>query len=260
MTLLFLLLLVAPQAKIRPAAPTVGDPIVITLTASPDARVSADASQQYEVVGSKGSQLTIRAFQPGNVPVSGVVLEGASSTPFRLTVKVKSVLKPDDRMQPAPLRPPKELPASMLPWKMIGGAVAVAAISWGMLAWAARRRAFARSGAGRLVSASTEFRAAVLAIRRLPPEDANVAALGDATRRFFARLEGHLGRNLTTSELIGQLRAAGVDAKTLDVVREILGEADLAKFSPWGPHLHDSPALAGRALALAEIKRDEGPA
>lgn len=260
MTLLFLLLLVAPQANIRPAAPTVGDPVEIRLAAAPGASVRVDPSENLEVVSTRGTVVTVRAFAPGDVPVTGIVHEASGDTKFRVVVHVRSVLEPDDKLQPAPLHPPKDLPANSFPWKMIGGAGAVAAIAWGLLAWAARQRARAASSAARLLGATAEFRSAVLAIRRLPPADENIAALGDATRRFFSRIEGHLGRDLTTSELVSRLATAGVDPGTLEVVREILGEADLAKFSPWGPHHHDSPALAERALKIAALDREEGAA
>lgn len=260
MTFLFLLLLVAPRANVRPAAPTVGDPVEIRLAASPGASVSVDSSESLEVVSAKGTLVTVRAFAPGDTNVTGTVHERSGDTKFRVVIHVRSVLKPDDKLQPAPLHPPKELPQSDFPWKMIGGAAAVAAIAWALLAWAARRRAYAASPAARLLSATAEFRTAVLAIRRLPPADENIAALGDAIRRFFARIEGPLGRDLTTSEVVKQLGRAGVESNTLEVVREILGEADLAKFSPWGPHHHDSPALAERALQVAELGHEEGAA
>lgn len=259
MTLLFLLLLVAPQANVRPATATVGDPIEIRLSAQPGSRVTVDDSETLEVISARGTILTVRAFTPGDVAVSGTVHEPRGDTRFRVVVKVRSVLKPADKLQPAPLRPPKEIPASMLPWKMIGGAAAVAAVTWGLLAWATRRREDV-SRRVRRAGAAAEFRSAVLAIRRLPPSDENIAALGDAIRRFFSRIERHLGRNLTTSEVVVTLGAEGVDRSTLEVVREILQEADLAKFSPWGPHRHDSPALADRALELAGMKRDEADA
>lgn len=110
-------------ATFRPATPTVGDLVTIEFQHP----VVLDPSAAYEVVSQKGNRVVVRTFEPKTIALSGV----SGGVRFRnLNVPVRSVLKPKDKLEPAPLQPPRQIPYPREPFVAIGIAALVAIIAW----------------------------------------------------------------------------------------------------------------------------------
>jgi len=231
-----LLLAATVTVTFRPAAPTVGDPIAVEFRAP--ARL--DPSPQYEVVSQQGRSVVIRTFQPRPIELSGV----AGEVRFRkLVIPVRSVLKPNDKLEPAPLKPPHAVPFARLPWMLIGIAALVAATLWAAAVALARRGMQAVAVAPPLPPLQ-RFRNTLLAMRGGPPRWAELA---DATRDYLAAAVPSLGEELTTSQLLQRLTTGH------DVIAAVLHQGDFEKFSPWGAPAGDFDALVNAALELPEL-------
>jgi hypothetical protein len=154
---------------------------------------------------------------------------------------VRSVLAPNDKLEPAPLKSPVEIPASDLPWIAIGSAAGACALLWAAAIVLARRAA-RKAIVVPPLPAAEQFRRTVVALRddaRLPQR---WAALADATRAWLAAEHTDLGLELTTRELLQR--------NSSPPLAEILHLGDLEKFSPWGAPPRDFGAVADRALSL----------
>ena len=225
------LFLTLVTATIRPAAPTVGDPIAIDFPAP----VVLDKSADYEIVSQRGTRVVVRTFEAKPFVLSGR-MGGAAFT--NLVVPVRSVLKPKEPMTPAPLIAPRRerFPASV--------AIALAALALLFLAaivlLVRMMRKVPPAPAVPELAPAERFRAAVLALRR-DPSPMRWAKLADALRDYLAATSG-VGRELTTSEVLARRRD--------EVVAKILRHGDLEKFSPWGTD-GDFDAAADEALRLA---------
>lgn len=227
------LLLAAVTATFQPAAPTVGDRIVVQFAAP----VTLDASQDYEIVQHGGNFAVVRTFRPRPFALSGTV----GNVRFRnLVVPVKSVLPPNDDLKPAPLSPPRPVAYPRQPFIDIAVAAAAAVLLWAGVWWLARRKQQAIEVP--VIPADERFRLAVAAARTAPER---WAALADATRRYLAETRPQLGSDLTTTELVVRLREGE------RVVREILRQGDLEKFSLRGAEPKDFDDVAREALELA---------
>jgi len=90
-------------ATFRPATPTVGDLVTIDFQQP----VMLDPSTAYEVVSRKGNRVVVRTFEPKPIALSGV---SGGIRFHNLNVPIRSVLKPKDKLEPAPLRPPRGVP------------------------------------------------------------------------------------------------------------------------------------------------------
>ena len=124
------------------AAITVGDPVTIDL---PKAPVVLQQSADYEVLSNAGKRIVVRTFRPKPFVVSG----SAGGEPFRRTIDVQSVLKPNDNLRPAPLASPRVEPEPWLPWTLVGATALLAIASWTWLAKRARHWSDPRIGGGR---------------------------------------------------------------------------------------------------------------
>ncbi|HWS72562.1 MAG TPA: hypothetical protein VN605_10630 [Thermoanaerobaculia bacterium] len=240
-------LLLAITATFHPAQPTVGDPIAIEFRQP----VALDLSPDYEIVSQRGNRVVVRTFQPKPIALSGRT-EGVA---FRnLVVPVRSVLKPKDDLQPAPLAPPRAEPYPRIANVMLGIAGALVALAW-LAAWlvARRRRGAEDAAVVPQLPPLERYRAAVIALRDRPHAPKRWAALADATRAYLAATDSRLGAELTTTELLRREPAP--------LLAEILHQGDLEKFSPWGAAPADFAAIADRALAeLAPEPRPESGA
>ena len=98
------LFFVLVTATFHPAEPTVGDPVTIEFTAP----VTVQPSPDYEIVSHSPARVVVRTFQPHPIAVH--------SSDGDIVIPIKSVLAPDDSLKPAPLQPPRALPASRTPW------------------------------------------------------------------------------------------------------------------------------------------------
>ncbi len=221
-----ILVLALVTATFSPPAPTVGDPITITFSEP----VKIAPSPAYDVISQQGSRVVVRTFVPKPFVIAGV------------TIPVKSVLKQNDDLKPAPLTPPAALPYPRAPFIAIAIAALAALVTW-LLAWRLSKRAV-RAVAPPL-SASDRYRNAVLALRQNSRHAHRWAALADATRAYLAEARANLGSDLTTTELVPRLQEGE------RVVAEILRIGDMEKFSRDGAPLRDFNEVAERALELA---------
>lgn len=230
MILVFLAVL---SATFQPARPTVGDRIIINFPAP----VTLDASNDYEQIEQQGARVVIRSFLPKPFALSGTV----GNIRFQnMVVPITSVLKPNDDLKPAPLRPPQHMPYPRAPFIAIALAAASAIAAWAATWWFSRERTVAPAVPP--IPVDERFRRAVIAAKA---ERERWAVLADATREYLAATRPQLGSDLTTTELVARLR------EEERIVREILRQGDLEKFSLAGAEQEDFDVVAGRALELA---------
>lgn len=204
-----------------PARPTVGDPVTVTFPAP----VTVQASPDYEVVSQRGGVVVVRSFEPKTFTLR-------TSPGDEVMIPIHSVLAPNDKMQPAPLKPPVAERYPRAPFVAIGVAALAAIAAWIAVAFLARRK---KPQPEIVLAPAERFRAGVAAAR-------SWAELADAVRRYLDATDPRLGSELTTRELLARYDDA--------TVAEVLRQGDLEKFSPWGAGPGDLSALAGRALAL----------
>lgn len=224
-------------ASFRPAQPTVGDLITIEFQKP----VVLDASPHYEIVSQSENRVVLRTFEPKPFSLSGQT----GDVRFRnLVVPMRSVLKPGDDLKPAPLKPPHPVEYPELPRNAIGIAALVAAGAW-LAAYLLARRRRGISVVAPYVDPADRFRTQVAASR-------GWASLADATRLYLSTLSPHLGRELTTSQILGR-----VDAAHAALVATILRQGDFEKFSPWGAPAADFNSIRQSALTLIPEEREE---
>ncbi|MBK5259975.1 MAG: hypothetical protein JJE51_10300 [Thermoanaerobaculia bacterium] len=244
-----ILFLLALTATLQPAVPTVGDPITVTFPAP----VMLDASESYEIVSQRGNVAVIRTFRPEPFSISGV----AGKVRFRnMTVPMRSVLKQNDALEPAPLVPPAVPPLPRAPFIAIGIASGIAAIAWAGVWWLARRAA-KPAVVVPIVAPAQRYRTAIDQLRRNSRAPHRWATLADETRIYLASLDSELGVELTTTELLARLGYGAATAvseapaatQTQSIVT-ILTQGDLEKFSPWGAAPLDFESIANAALGL----------
>lgn len=226
-------LLAAVTMTFQPAAPSVGDRITLEFPAP----VVLDVSRDYDVVERSGNRVVVQTFTPKPFALSGTM----GTIRFRnLRVPVQSVLKPNDDLKPAPLTPPQPVPYPRNPFIAIAITAVSAIAAWAGVWWLSRRRKPVVIVPP--IPADERFRRAVAAAKAQPER---WAALADATRGFLAETRPQLGSDLTTTELLPRLR------EEERIVREILRQGDLEKFSEEGAEPEDFETVAQRALELA---------
>ncbi|MEA2236486.1 MAG: hypothetical protein QOC81_1210 [Thermoanaerobaculia bacterium] len=213
------LLLLSAITTFQPPRPTVGDPITIEFAAPTEVAPSPD----YEVVSRSGNRVVIRTFVPHTIAVTGRAADG----PVSVMIPIHSVLKPDDKLEPAPLKPPKSEPWPRLPFIAIGVAALAAIAVWSAVIVMARRR---KPKPIVIVVPKEEFRVRVRALRRGAPM--LWAQLADAVRAYLAAVRADFGAELTTKELLA--RVADGNSAPAALLARILRQGDLEKFSPWG--------------------------
>ncbi len=259
---LLLMLAAGPQVTVAPPSPTVGDPITLQF---PGGNVEIKPSEDFEVVQAKGARAVIRSFRTGQLRVEYVRTEpGQTAVEGVVEVSVASVLKPNDDLSPAPLKPPRPLPDSKLALRALGIAAAAAALAWILVALALRirtRRELAASVPA--IDPTEEFMEALARARARHDRESQWVDLSGATRQFLSRVDPSLGRELTTTELLATMRRLGIDVATVTCVDEILHGGDWTKFSPYGAPREEISALfeKGASLgSLAKKPREEGEA
>lgn len=223
-------LLLALITTFQPSRPTVGDPITIEFAAP----VALDPSVDYEVVARHGNAVVIRTFVPHTIALTGRSADG----PVSVMIPIHSVLKPDDKLELAPLKPPKAEPWPRLPFVAIGIAVLAAIGAWTAVVLLARR---AVSKPRIVLIPAEEFRRRVRTLRADSPM--RWANLADAVRAYLAAVRFDLGAELTTAELLARIG-------DVDVVAQILRQGDLEKFSPWGATAANFDDARKRALEI----------
>jgi hypothetical protein len=213
----------------QPPKPAIGDPITITF-ASP---TTVDPSADYEVISRNGNSVVIRTFVPHTISVNTHSAEG----PVSVMIPIHSVLKPDDKLEPAPLKPPKLEPWPRLPFIAIGIAALAAIAAWVAVLLLAKRSV---PTIHIVVAPADEFLRRLRTLR--PDAPKRWATLADIVRAYLAAVRDDLGAELTTSELL-----ARVDHPP---IAQILRQGDLEKFSPWGATPGDFDAIASQALQI----------
>jgi hypothetical protein len=261
------LLVLALITTFHPARPSVGDPITIDF-ASP---ATVDSSPDYEVIARNGNSVVIRTFVPHTITVSGHTAVGA----ITVMIPIHSVLKTDDKLEPAPLKPPREEPWPRLPFMAIGLAALAAIAAWTAVVLLAKQRA----ATPRVVVVPVdEFRTRVIALRSDRGAAMRWARLAGAVRAYLAAVCADWGAELTTSELLDRIekeeqaerrRPAGWAVAGPAAVSNVAGEppavqppsrrryvaailrqGDLEKFSPWGAAPADFEEIASQALEI----------
>jgi len=214
-------LLLLVTATFHPPAPTVGDLITIEFKHA----VRLDPSPQFEILSQIGNRAIVRTFEPRPFAISG----RTGDVLFRnMIVPVRSVLKPNDGLAPAPLKPPKSEAYPWTPFVLIGVAALAAIGAWTAVVLLARRSAKLRAPKPAIPPAE-RFRNSVAVAN-------NWAQLADAVREYIG------ATTLTTTEVLAR--------NSSELLDEILRQGDLEKFSPWGPRPGDLRALKRRALEL----------
>jgi hypothetical protein len=222
--LLFLLI-----TTFEPVKATIGDPVTITFASPTTVEPSAD----YEVISRRGNSVVIRTFVPHTITVNGRAADG----PVSVMIPIHSVLKPDDKLEPAPLKPPKPEPWPRLPFIAIGIAALAAIAAWAAVVMLAKRLV----PKPRIVMVpADEFRRRVRSLRPNSPK--RWAALANIVRAYLAAVRPDFGAELTTSELLSRIDHAAI--------AQILRQGDLEKFSPWGAAPADFDDVAKRALDI----------
>ena len=226
-------ILLLVTASFQPPKPTVGDPITIRF----EQPVSLDKSASYEIVSQKGNTVVIRTFQPMPFTISGQTGDVRFQN---MIVPVHSVLKENDDMKPAGLKPPVREPYPRMPFYLIAAAALAAIAAWTA---AALRREKKLKPPVPALPPDEQFRAIVRALRDGRAVQQRWSKLADALRDYLAATT-ELSHDLTTTELLERWSGAAV-------VATILHQGDLEKFSPWGPATGDFHSIATQALALA---------
>ena len=226
-------------ATISPSQPAVGDLVTVTFPAP----VVLEHSDAYEVVSQSGNQVVVRTFEP-----KPFVMEGSFG---RVTIPVRSVLKRGDDLKLAPLVPPRALPYPRAPWIAIAAAAALAALAWLFAWWRSRRKVIAPAV---ILAPDAQYRQTIELLVGRSAKPMRWATLADATRAYLAATRPRLGKELTTTELLRRL------SDDEAVVREILQQGDLEKFSLRGPEPRDFDAVARAALALIPEVQEEAAA
>ncbi|MDX1584948.1 MAG: hypothetical protein R3338_15225, partial [Thermoanaerobaculia bacterium] len=207
-----------------------------------------------EIVEETDTGLIVRGFRPGPVELGFVITDERGSTrTVNREIEIASVLHPDDDLEPAPLAPPIPLEPNRRAWAAIGGAALGAIAIWLQLLWLPRER---RVETSESIAAGDEYRQLIERVKRMPASDHRFATLSDGTRRFLSRVDPRLGRALTTTELIDRLSGHFPEWLIGDV-RDVLGEGDYAKFSPWGGRGARFEAIIKEANDLAVLDRGE---
>jgi len=260
------LLVLALITTFQPARPTIGDPVTITFAAA----TTVEPSPDYEVVSRSGNSVVIRTFVPHSITVTGHSAEG----PVSVVIPIHSVLKQDDKLEPAPLKPPKPEPWPRLPFVAIGIAALAAVAVWTAVVVLAKHRV---PEPHIVVVPGEAFRARVLALRR-GGASMRWAQLADAVRAYLAEVRADLGAELTTSEVLARIeeeeqaktaaepaavqptsRRRYLASALVAPVAQILRQGDLEKFSPWGAAPASFDDAVNQALEIPSLAEPPAP-
>lgn len=232
--------------------PAVGDPIPLDLELRQGERVELESTEFVELLQQEAGSVIVRGFRPGTHPLRfTATAEDGSTREIISAIEISSVLHPDDDLEPAPLAPPVPLEPNRTAWVAIGIAAVGAVIVWLSLLWMPRSR---KITAPRGISAAEELMQTIERVKRMPPSDQRFAELSDAARQFLARVDPRLGRELTTTEVVGRLSDHFPEWIIVDV-RDVLSEGDYAKFSPWGGRSARFDSILKEAADLAVLDR-----
>jgi hypothetical protein len=253
-----------PLWTVRPAAPTVGDTVVVSRrVATPDGwRLRAGKFESTEAVDALAEPMVQRdsggwevtyllvAWVPGQQvvglpPVWRLGPDGATDSlgGADVTVRVRSVLGDDPHPQPEAALAPIERPWRR-PWAPVVAGVLAAALGVGAVVWRRRR--------------SRPLAPELGPRRGAPIPDATWLAAGEP-KAVAARAAGELRTALASAEPRAAVALSTVEClmvlegrlprATLGELTDVLAQLDRVAFA--SAHGADVGALAGRARALA---------
>jgi hypothetical protein len=179
-------------------------------------------------------------------------------------VSVRSVLDPADQ-EKRDLKPQVWLPGSPAwPWVLGGLALTLFA---GALGWAVWRRGGRRALPSTIPSVASDLRPAHaiahagldrIAALDLPSKGQlkrHYTLIADCLRAYLLNRYGIPAMDLTTAEIVATLRPHHVDARQVELVGELLSEADLVKFARFTPPAAQVHAAVQRARHIVDVTR-----
>jgi hypothetical protein len=195
-----------------------------------------------------------RTGLPDTLPVRArVVQPDGGSRPIQSTLRlpfVRSVLPPDTSKHVP--RGPRDVWGPSRPWPLLAALAAALLLLLALAAWLLlRRRRRKRLDDGRTpreraLAALEEARASGLA--EAGEWKAFYTLVSDALRRYAMTVDMRWGTDLTTSELLAEMRAHRVPGGALEPLAHLLRVADLAKFA----RVRRAPDDAARDLETAK--------
>lgn len=212
------------------AAPTVGEPFAIDYPIEQGARLvpAPGQSQEWEVISQNGSQVVLRAFRPGDLELRFEIVDrsGRART-LVIPQTIQSVLA-EGETDPAPLSGPVRPRTQPIGWILPAVAALAALLLWFPLLRA--RRVVEKEGSRiRRVT----FREELERIRALEQNANRYTELANALRALLPELDGDLGRELTSAEII-ELTRLRMSRRYGDALAVVLRFGDREKFSGWG--------------------------
>ncbi|MBW3564701.1 MAG: hypothetical protein KY459_08250 [Acidobacteria bacterium] len=226
------------------AAPTVGEPFAIDYPIEPGARLlpAPGQSPDWEVISQDGSHMVLRAFRPGDLELRFEIVDRfGRARSLVIPQTIQSVLA-EGETDPAPLSGPVPPRIQPIGWILPAVATLAALLLWFPLLRV--RRGVAKEGSR--IRRRT-FREELERIRALDQNADRYSELANALRALLSELDGNLGLELTSAEVIAQttLRMSRRYGHALAVV---LRFGDREKFSGWGA----DPGRFDEVFMLAE--------
>ncbi|HSU12471.1 hypothetical protein [Longimicrobium sp.] len=258
----------AYTASVRPRAVTVGERFVSGLAVSVPAGtrvaidVAKDSADRWRVVGRATATAAdsawtrylvvapMVAWVPGLPDTAGATLrltapDGRVATiPVALRLpEVRSVLPVDTTKWR--VRPPHDVWGASRDWRLLALLAALALLLIALIAWLVAK--LVRRRRARRIPATARERALALLERARTSGfieagnwNAFYSLVSEALRGLAASLDPRWSTDLTTAELMGEMRSARADEIHLATLGELLRVADLAKFARRGREPDDA--------------------
>ena len=261
-------------ASVVPDTATVGDRLVLTLTAVHDfdtalafPRIVGEIAP-FEVIDVviypsdespdgvvERRDVVVTVFETGEHVIPGLafhaVMSGGDTAVVHspsLEVVVRSVIPPEDlegEIEPRAIKPPLDLPRAVWPWVVAAVVAAALVAAWRL--WARWRASRPEPGEESGPSIEERRRAAhVSALKRLRALRASdgldrgdvetfYIELTDITRRYVGDRFSVPAIDRTTAELLPELREAALPEQQISCLTDLLERADLSKFAKSAP-------------------------
>ncbi|HUO84718.1 MAG TPA: hypothetical protein VM534_06340 [Thermoanaerobaculia bacterium] len=226
------------------AVPTVGEPFAIDYPIEQGARLLPDPgqSQDWEVISQNGSHVVLRAFRPGDLELRFEIVDRfGRARSLVIPQTIQSVLA-EGETDPSPLSGPVPPRIQPIGWILPAVAALAALLLWLPLLRVGKVVEKEGSPIRRLT-----FREELERIRALEPNAKRYTELADALRALLPELDGDLGRELTSAEIIEMTRLR-MSRRYGEALAVVLRFGDREKFSGWGA----DPSRFDEVFMLAE--------